>query len=136
MLLPTGDMSCVMCGEELESELHLFLYCEISMLVWIEIFHWLDVPFSLPHNLFSVIHCMPEAGSKKIRHEMIMICAAVFWALWRCRNSLLFDNGNGSVAELVEAVKVLTWKWWLSRSNAAHCLLYEWRAEPRLCMLR
>jgi hypothetical protein len=40
-----------------------------------------------------------------------------------------------TIAELVEAVKISSWKWWMSRASAAHCLLYEWRMEPRLCML-
>jgi hypothetical protein len=126
-----GDISCALCGEETESELHLFLYCEIAMLVWIEIFFWLDVPFCLPHNIFSIIHCLLEAGGKKSRQGMGTICAAVCWNIWRCHNSIVFE-----VMELVKAIKVSSWKWWLSRSAAAHCLLYEWRAEPRLCVLR
>ncbi|WJX51434.1 hypothetical protein P8452_37633 [Trifolium repens] len=81
------------------------------------------------------IACL-DARGKKSRQGMGTICAAVCWNIWRCRNSILFDNGNGSVMELVEAIKVSSWKWWLSRSAAAHCLLYEWRAEPRLCFLR
>jgi hypothetical protein len=132
----TGDATCALCGEEKESELHLFLYCEIAMLVWMDIFLWSDVPFCLSQNLFSLIHCFRDAGCKKIRHGMTMISASVFWNLWKCRNLILFDNGNGAVTEIVEAVKISSWKWWMSRSNAAHCLLYEWRAEPRLCMIR
>jgi hypothetical protein len=131
----TGDVSCALCGEEMETEFHLFLYCEIALLVWIEIFNWLDVPFGLPHNLFSLFHCLMEAGSYKMRRGMTMIASAVVWNLWKCRNSLLFDNGSGTIAELVEAVKISSWKWWMSRASAAHCLLYEWRMEPRLCML-
>jgi hypothetical protein len=131
----TGDVSCALCGEEMETELHLFLYCEIASLVWVEIFNWLEVPFGLPHNLFSLFYCLMEAGSHKIRRRMIMIASAVVWNLWNCRNSLLFDNGSGSVAELVEAVKISSWKWWMSRNSNTHCLLYEWRMEPRLCML-
>jgi hypothetical protein len=65
-----------------------------------------------------------------------MVCAAVVWNLLRCRNALLFDNGNGSIAERVEAIKVASWKWWMSRSIATQCMLFEWCAEPRLCMLR
>ncbi|MCI60201.1 ubiquinone biosynthesis monooxygenase COQ6, partial [Trifolium medium] len=66
----------------------------------------------------------------------IMIGNAVVWNLWRCRNSVLFDNGRVTVAELVETIKVSSWKWWMSRLMAAPCLLYEWRAEPKLCLLR
>jgi hypothetical protein len=136
ILVANGDVACGLCGEALETELHLFLYCEIATLVWMEIFSWLDVPFYLPHNLFSILHFFMEVGSKKGRKGMIMITAAVLWTLWRCRNAVLFDNGTGTVSELVEAVKVLSWKWWMSRRNPAPCMFYEWRAEPRLCMLR
>jgi hypothetical protein len=79
---------------------------------------------------------MMETGNKKGRQGMLMIGAAVVWILWRCHNSVLFDNGNGSVVDLVEAVKITSWKWWMSRSTTAHCMLYEWNAEPRLCLLR
>jgi hypothetical protein len=72
-----GDVSCTLCGEEMEPELHLFLYCEIAMLVWIEIFNRLDIPFSLPQNLFSLFHCLLMAGSVKIRLGMCMIGSAV-----------------------------------------------------------
>jgi hypothetical protein len=136
ILEASGDTSCGICGEEIESDLHLFLYCEIAMLVWMDVLFWLDTPFSLPQNLFSMFHVLVESGNKKTRPGLGMIFAAVCWTLWRCRNGIIFDNGNGSVAELVEAIKVTSWKWWISRSTAATCLLYEWCAEPRLCLLR
>jgi hypothetical protein len=119
----------------MESELYLFLYCEIAMLLWMEIFGWLEVPFGLPHNLFSLFHCVMRSGNAKIRKGLVMICNAVCWNIWRCRNSILFDNGRMSVADLVEAVKVSSWKWWISCSTNSSCLFYEWRAEPRLCLL-
>jgi hypothetical protein len=101
-----GDRTCGICGEAAETELHLFLYCEIAMLVWMKILHWLEVPFVLPQNIFSLLHSLMEGGSNKVRKGMIMIGAAVMWSIWRCRNSILFDNGTGSVDDLVEKIKV------------------------------
>jgi hypothetical protein len=132
----SGDLSCALCGEAMESEQHLFIYCEIAMLLWMEILGWLEVPFILPHNLFSLFHGVMRASSAKMRKGLVMICNAVCWNIWRCRNSILFDNGSMSVAELVEAVKVSSWKWWISCSSNSSCLFYEWQAEPRLCLLR
>jgi hypothetical protein len=129
------DVSCALCGEEKETELHLFLYCEIAVQkVWMEIFYWLYVPFGLPHNLFSILHCLLEAGNSKIRNGMIMICTAVVWHLWRCQNSLFFDNGTRTIKDLLQAVKISSWKWWMSRSSSGQCLFYEWCAEPRPCL--
>ncbi|PNX61714.1 hypothetical protein L195_g052598, partial [Trifolium pratense] len=77
-----ADSSCVFCDEELESASHLFIYCEFVRRVWTEIFDWLDVPFSLPHNLFSIFNCLMSTGVRKLQ------------------------KGTGVVAELVEGVKL------------------------------
>jgi hypothetical protein len=84
-----------------------------------------------PHNLFSLFHCLMGEGNKKVRKGMLLIGSAVIWSIWRCRNSILFYNGRGSVAELVEAVKVSSWKWWLSRPSSNQCMFYEWGSAPR-----
>jgi hypothetical protein len=105
-VIPDGeDNSCVLCGEGIETELHLFLYCEIALLVWMEIFDWLQVPFSLPHNLFSVFNCLLGVSNRKLeKNGLTMIGCAVVWNLWRRRNKILFDEGGGNVEELVEAM--------------------------------
>jgi hypothetical protein len=131
-----GDSSCVLCGESVETELHLFLYCKVAMLVWLEVFAWLQIPFSLPHNLFSIFNCLLGERNKKVKKGFTMICCSVVWSLWRCRNSALFDSRGGLVVELVETIKVSSWKWWISDSSQHPCLFYEWVSEPRLCILR
>jgi hypothetical protein len=93
--------------------------------VWSKVCDWLNVPFTFPHNIFSILSYLLSSGNPK-----------VVWMIWKLRNSILFDNGNGTVADLVEKVKVVSWKWWLARSKAANCLFYEWKVEPGLCMLR
>jgi hypothetical protein len=75
-------------------------------------------------------------GNPKASKGRLMIGCAVVWMIWKLRNSILFDNGNGTVADLVEKVKVVSWKWWLARSKVANCLFYEWKVEPGMCMLR
>jgi hypothetical protein len=137
-VIPDGeDNSCVLCGEGIETELHLFLYCEIALLVWMEIFYWLQVPFSLPHNLFSVFNCLLGVSNRKLEKKgLTTIGCAVVWNIWRRRNKILFDEGGGNVEELVEAIKVSSWKWWTKESHSQLCLFYEWRSEPRLCLRR
>jgi hypothetical protein len=136
VILNGGDCSCVLCGEKLETVNHLFLYCEVAMLVWLEIFEWLQVSFGLPHNLLSLFNTLQEVGNKKLRIGFLMICCSVVWNLWKWRNAVLFDNTRMTVAELIESIKVSSWKWWLSKTSPSLCLFYEWRSEPRLCLLR
>jgi hypothetical protein len=109
---PGEDSLCVCCGEETETAAHLFLYCRVATRVWMEISAWLNVPFSLPHSLFSIFYWLLCTGNPKTHKGRLMICCATVWQIWRFRNSVLFENGRGSVSELVEAVKVASWKWW------------------------
>jgi hypothetical protein len=129
-----GDNSCVLCGECMESSLHLFLYCQVATKVWVGVFKWLDLPFTLPHNLFSILNYFNSIGGKKLRKGLRMIWNAVVWSLWRHRNAVLFENGNINSVEVLEAVKVLSWKWWLSQLMTVHPLYYEWSVQPNLCI--
>jgi hypothetical protein len=125
---------CPLCGKENETAPHLFIYCKVARQVWMGICSWLNIPCFFPHNLVSILNFLRWEGEPKANKGRLMIGGAVIWKLWNFRNSILFDNGNGTVAELVESVKVVSWKWMLARSKMVHCLFYEWRAEPNLCL--
>jgi hypothetical protein len=131
-----GDVSCALCGREVESIHHLFIYCVDALKVWSAVFNWLQLPFDLPHNLFSLLNFLAHSKGKKMRKGMVMIWNGVVWAIWRRRNAKIFDNGCKVVAEVIEEIKVMTWKWWLSHLKVSKPLLYEWQMEPGLCMLR
>jgi hypothetical protein len=130
-----GDFSCPLCHDNSESSLHLFLYCDVALKVWAGVFDWLNLPFSLPHTLFSLLNYFTSSGCKGTRKGLCTVWNATVWALWRHRNSIVFENGIINSAELVlEAIMVSSWKWWMSHSKS-HPLLYEWRVNPKLCML-
>jgi hypothetical protein len=52
------------------------------------------------------------------------------------RNDRIFNDAICGVEEVVEAVKVLSWRWSLSRLKAPACLFYEWCWNPKACRLR
>jgi hypothetical protein len=131
-----GDQSCAMCGWVKEDIQHLFVYCEVAMKVWIAMFNWLNLPFNLPHNLLSIFNFLTHHRGKKLRRWLSMVWNGVIWAIWQRRNAVIFDNGRREPVEIIEEIKVTTWKWWLSQPKVAHSLLYEWQMEPQLCMMR
>jgi hypothetical protein len=130
------DSLCPLCHVESETESHLFLYCSVAKQVWVEIFYWLNIPFSFPHSIFSMFNCLLCTGNPNASKGRLMICCAVVWIIWKFRNSVVFDNGRGSILELVDEVKVSSWKWWLARSKKSHCLFYEWKAKPGICLVQ
>jgi hypothetical protein len=126
---------CPLCGLELKTSEHLFLYCNVATKVWQDIFLWLNIPFDRPHSIFSILNCVLAAGNPKGNKGRMMIACVVFWMVWKFRNQVVFDNGSSSIVELVEGVKVASWKWWLARTKNSQCLFYEWNQEPGLCLI-
>ncbi|MCH81567.1 pentatricopeptide repeat-containing protein [Trifolium medium] len=117
-IIEVGESTCVLCGDSIETAVHLLLYCEVALKVWKGVFHWLDLPFSLPHNMFSIIHCLIQVGGKVLRKGLCSIWQAVVWSLWRHGNAVLFERGISNHETVLEVVKVSTWKWWLNQSKS------------------
>ncbi|WJX67033.1 hypothetical protein P8452_51532 [Trifolium repens] len=131
-----GQQGCVFCGNQFETAQHLFLYCPVTMQIWERVFAWLNLHFLLPHNILSLlIYVATTPGTKYLRRGLVMIWCAVIWSVWRHRNRIVFENGVLDGVELLDDIKVASWKWWIGRgSSSPPCLFYEWKAEPVLCI--
>lgn len=40
-----------------------------------------------------------------------MISTTTVWAIWRARNNIIFNEGIVEADNMVEEVKVLSWRW-------------------------
>jgi hypothetical protein len=130
-----GSVDCVHCYGVGESELHLFLFCDFAMVVWKAIFRWLGIVIVIPPNLFLLFDCfLAAAGSKKVRKGYALIWHATVWSLWNSRNNVIFNNGDIESEKVVDDIKLLSWRWGISRHKIPVCLYYEWCWDPGLCL--
>jgi hypothetical protein len=137
VLGPDSSTTCVLCGCQVETSLHLFLHCSVAARVWDMVARWLDFSFITPPTLFIHFLCWSdEAFSLKVRGGFWLIWHAIIWVLWNVRNDRIFSNRAKDVDEIVEEVKVLSWKWSLSRLRNDSCLYYEWCWNPKDCIRR
>jgi hypothetical protein len=74
--------------------------------------------------------------NKKIKKGRLMVWLATVWVLWKVRNDNIFNRKIHVVEEIVEEIKVLSWRWLLSRTQFPVCLFYEWSWNPILCLSR
>jgi hypothetical protein len=130
----SGDGNCVWCGALPESTKHLFIHCDWAILVWYEIFKWLGVVLVMPPTLLIFLNSfVGAASSKKSRSGFLLVWHTALWVLWLERNNRIFNGVSKEYKEIVEEIKVLSWKWSVVRLKVAPCLYYEWCWDPGLC---
>jgi hypothetical protein len=131
------DGNCCWCNLRPETSNHLFLHCSVAHRVWCEIFKWLGVVVVMPANSFHLFDCFSEAGvNKKSRKGLRLVWHTAIWELWRARNNLIFNNIREEPMDIVEGIKVLSWRWSVDQLNIPPCLFYEWVWDPGDCFLR
>jgi len=137
VLPPDTSVSCVLCEGNVELVNHLFIHCEFAMEVWKGVWRWFEVSLELPPNLFLLWEGWNElAGNNRIRKGFCLIWHAVVWSVCKARNERIFNNSNCGVEEILEAVKVLSWKWTLSPLKIPACLFYEWSWNLKACLMQ
>lgn len=110
-LPPDTSVNCVFCDFVGESFNHLFLHCEVASNIWREVLNWFGGNFVTPPNLSYHWDCWNgEIGDKKLRKWCKLIWHASVWAIWRVRNEKIFNRVIKNVDEIVEEIKVLSWK--------------------------
>jgi hypothetical protein len=95
--------------------------------VWYEIFKWLGVVIVVPPNLFYIFDCLgATVKNKKVRKGFRLIWHAAIWSIWLARNNHIFNNVVKEPMEVVEDIKVLSWRWSADRLKIPPCHFYEW----------
>jgi hypothetical protein len=67
-----------------------------------------------------------------VRSGYSLIWHAMVWMIWSSRNNVIFSNGGISPEEVVDAIKLISWRWGLSRHKIPICLYYEWCWDPKI----
>lgn len=125
-LPPEVSVRCVLCEEEMEISNHLFVHCPVARGIWLELLKWVDSMFIMPQSVFNHWLCWNAgASNKKMIKGFRLIWHATIWVIWKARNDKIFNDKVKEVLEIVEEVKVLSWRWCLSSLKIPACLYYE-----------
>ncbi|CAJ2658792.1 unnamed protein product [Trifolium pratense] len=57
-----------------------------------------------------------------------------YWVIWH--TTIIFEDEDKNLSAVLDAIKVTSWKWGLSRLNLPPCLFYEWSWDPGDCLTR
>jgi len=94
---------CVFCDSE-ESIDHLFFDCPFARLVWRVIHFTFNIP--PPANVTNMFGNWLNGVDKKNKaYVRVGICALV-WAIWNCRNDLVFNKNQN--AHSLQVIRMVT----------------------------
>jgi hypothetical protein len=80
----------------------------------------------MPSNILSLFGSVSEAAkSNRLRRGFRLVWHTVVWSLWRARNNDIFKGVKMEAMDIVEDIKVLSWKWSVDRLKISPCLFYE-----------
>ena len=88
----TGPTECLFCNTvgTKETALHLFLHCPYISQVWFWMgnFQQLSCSWSSLNDILTHAMLLPLSQ----RQAMLMAVSAICWCVWKCRNTLCFED--------------------------------------------
>ena len=86
-----GSQRCCFCDQD-ESIQHLFLKCPLARLLWriIQVSFNISPPINLASLFSSWLNGIEPKTAARIR---VGVCA-LLWAIWNCRNDIVFNRKN------------------------------------------
>jgi hypothetical protein len=136
-MLGDDQIMCTLCGAETETAVHLFLHCQCATKVWYAMLKWLGFIIVTPSNLLTSFAVFVGHGRDKISCKaLILVWNTIMWVMWKNRNDCVFNDKQANIEDMVDEIKLLSWKWFLSGMAKGPCLLYEWKWSPLDCFHR
>ncbi|XP_022024131.1 uncharacterized protein LOC110924432 [Helianthus annuus] len=87
------DTRCKMCGDEVETAIHLFASCSVAEQIWEFVSRWCRIHhvFALELKDLASIH-KRNRGSQRWKKVVNLVTQAAIWVIWRSRNDAVFEG--------------------------------------------
>ncbi|MCI60096.1 resistance-like protein, partial [Trifolium medium] len=50
---------------------------------------------------------------RRVRLGMVLMWHVIVWSIWTSRNDIIFAGGSSTIDNLMDRVKLSSWKWFL-----------------------
>ena len=132
-----GDaLTCAAGCDVSETDLHLFLNCDVSSGLWADVRRWLGISSVTPGDIRHHFHQFAKmAGLPRSSHLFLsIIWFAVVWVLWKERNKCIFENEVATPFMPLERVKLNSFLWLKSKHVSFSYNYHNWWKHPLSCM--
>ncbi|KAK2403415.1 hypothetical protein QL285_052853 [Trifolium repens] len=135
VLSPDLDTCVTGCGGA-ESAQHLFLTCGTFGSLWPLVRAWIGFSSADARSLSDhFVQFTHSAGGLSARRSFLqLVCLACVWVVWNERNLRVFHNSENSVHQLLDKVKLFSYRWLkttnITLASNTHC----WWSTPLTCL--
>ncbi|XP_058767209.1 uncharacterized protein LOC131640851 [Vicia villosa] len=129
-----NSMDCLFCSNHPESSEHLFFQCQVSKVVWENIYTWLgdDLEFTLDEfKTFGYIEEKVRKSNTRVKLNSIWL--ALIWCIWIMRNAIIFDNASFSFEVVISNILFFSWRWLCNSDYTSRTIFYDWYKLPLNC---
>ncbi|XP_057419967.1 uncharacterized protein LOC130714100 [Lotus japonicus] len=131
-----AEALCPLCGRVEESCSHLLFTCPAALLIWYDVYAWLGVSTAqIPVGEVHLLQFASIGSNKSQKLGEVAIWLTVVWSLWCVRNRIVFSGGELLKDQILEQVQLKSWQWLTARRVEFSYSWFEWKSNPRLCLL-
>ncbi|GKV27815.1 hypothetical protein SLEP1_g36939 [Rubroshorea leprosula] len=112
VLTSEDDVSCALCGSEIESSDHLLFMCLEAWKVWSSYYNWWGINVVSQDKSWN--HLLQHIGlftNKITREAWMVIWFAAIWNIWLWRNPRVFKVTSKHQYKIIEVIKCQTFQW-------------------------
>jgi hypothetical protein len=123
------------CGG-VETAQHLFLTCSTFGPLWAMVRSWIGFSAADAHSLSDhFLQFTYLAGSLRQRRSFLqLVWLACVWVVWNERNHRVFRNSANTVHQLLDKVKLFSYRWLRATDVTLASSLHCWWSSPLLCL--
>ncbi|GJS24096.1 hypothetical protein Tco_0452728 [Tanacetum coccineum] len=125
------SVRCHVCDNDLETEDHILVKCEVAAFVWVEVLNWWNINHTYLDNLNDVLSIPSLANlSPMLTSVLDAVVQSTFWILWRFRNDSAFAPKRPNIRIILNDVKLFTFDWISNRLRNISFNWIEWLFNP------
>jgi hypothetical protein len=123
------------CGG-IETARHLFLSCNTFGSLWALVRSWIGFSavdaFSLSDHFVQFTYS--TGGLRARRSFLQLVWLACVWVVWSERNLRIFRNSEHTVHQLLDKVKLFSYRWMRTTDVTLATNFHCWWSSPLLCL--
>jgi hypothetical protein len=118
------SIRCHVCDNDLETEEHIIVKCDIAKSVWNDVLNWWNIRNVQIETLNDLLSLSSRTTLSTTLLAMFdAVVNSTVWVLWRFRNDLCFAIKRPNQSLILSDIKQLSFTW---ISNRLHKLAINW----------